>query len=288
MTIEEMKKKKQELGYSVEELARLAGVPQSTIQKIFSGQTKSPRRDTIQKLTAVLGKDEDWIVRAADLSGSASVFCDAGPKSAGIVAEPQPPVNGNTAAKYDNPYGNKMQGEYTVEDYLALPDDKRYELIDGVIYEMSAPSTNHQVLGGYLYYQFMSCVEQHNMTCFPFIAPVDVQLDKDNKTMVEPDVILCCDPKLNTGKRLFGAPDFLAEVLSPSTRKKDIFIKLNKYKNAGVREYWMIDPDKQKVTVILFEEDDDISVYTFDDDIPVWISKGLCKVSFRQAKEWLV
>lgn len=275
MTLEEMKDRKRELGYSVEGLSKVTGIPKATLQKIFGGQTKSPRQETIEKLTAVLEKKPEPY-HIPEYRGN-------------IVAEGAPAKAWNGTVQYlDNPYGNKKQGEYTIDDYLALPDDKRYELIDGVIYEMASPSTNHQVIAAFLHYRLMRCAEEHPSACYPYIAPLDVQLDKDQKTIVQPDVMICCDPKQNTGMRLFGAPDFAAEVLSPSTRKKDMFIKLNKYKNAGVREYWMIDPLKQKVVVYLFYKDDDITIYSFDDEIPVSISDGLCKVCFASIKERLV
>ena len=274
-TLEEMKDRKRELGYSVDGLSKVTGIPKATLQKIFGGQTKSPRRETIEKLTAVLEK-KSVSYHTPEYRGS-------------IVAEGTPVKAWNGTVHYlDNPYGNKKQGDYTIDDYLALPDDKRYELIDGVIYEMASPSTNHQVIAAFLLHRLMICAEEHPSPCYPYIAPLDVQLDKDQKTMVQPDIIICCDPKQNTGKRLFGAPDFAAEVLSPSTRKKDMFIKLNKYKNAGVREYWMIDPLKQKVIVYLFYKDDDIMIYSFDDEIPVSISDELCKVCFAPIKERLV
>lgn len=250
MTIEEMKQRRQELGYSISDLSRLSGVPQPTVQKIFAGTTKTPRYDTLKKLEAILA---------------------CGSKK-----------------EVDNPYGDKMQGEYTIDDYLALPDDKRYELIDGVLYEMSAPTSNHQDLVTYLGHLFWSCVEKHNLPCHPFCSPLDIQLDRDNKTMVQPDVIVVCDPKQNIGKRIFGAPDFVAEVLSPSTRSRDLFLKLNKYRHAGVREYWLIDPDKQTVVVYLFDKGDEMNTYTFDDEIPVSISEGVCTVCFSALKKWMV
>jgi Uma2 family endonuclease len=189
---------------------------------------------------------------------------------------------GNEARRVDNPYGDKMQGEYTIEDYAKLPEDKRFELIDGVLFEMEAPTTDHQKIAGYLHYELMKCVEEHGMPCYPYIAPVDVQLDKDIWTMVQPDVLICCDHELDTGKRIFGAPDFAAEILSPSSRGRDMFLKFNKYKKAGVREYWMIDPKKQQVLVYLFYKENDVSAYNFEDHIPVSISDGLCEVCFSK------
>ena len=80
----------------------------------------------------------------------------------------------------------------------------------------------------------------------PMIAPMDVQLDCDEKTMVEPDVLIVCDRDKIVNRCVYGAPDFIIEILSNSTKKKDSVIKLNKYLNAGVREYWMIDPTKKE------------------------------------------
>lgn len=116
----------------------------------------------------------------------------------------------------------------------------------------------------------------------PFISPVDVQLDCDDRTIVQPDVLILCDKSKYTPARIIGAPDFVAEVLSKSTRKKDIFIKLNKYKNAGVREYWMIDPDKKTVMVWNFEKDDEVRMYGFRDNIPVGIYNGECVIHFAE------
>lgn len=270
MTLEEMQNRRKELGYSLESLAKITGVPLSTIRKIFSGQTKAPRRDTIGKLTAILEvkKPYSLSVPVTGLSEGAAVY-------------------GGSALQVDNPYGNKMQGEYTVEDYLALPDDKRYELIDGVIYEMAAPSLNHQDIAGYLYYRLMRCAEEAGSPCHPYISPLDVQLDRDNRTMVQPDVVVCCDRALDSGERVYGAPEYVAEVVSPSSRKRDRFIKYLKYKNAGVREYWMIEPARLQVIVYLFEKDDDIRIYTFDEDIPVSISDGKCKINLSGVKAWL-
>lgn len=269
MTIEEMKSRKRELGYSNDRLSELTGVPKATLQKIFSGKTKAPRRETIKKLASILEVQNSY----------GEEHCDMVSESGAVY--------GNTVKTSDNPYGDKMQGEYTVEDYLALPDDKRYELIDGVIYEMASPTFVHQTIAGYLYHRIMTCVEEHTCSCYPSISPLDVQICKDKKNMVQPDVMICCDPKTITKERLFGAPAFVAEVISPSSKARDRFLKLNKYKEAGVKEYWLVDPEKEKVIVNLFYQDDDIFTYSFDDTIPVSISDGLCKICFSPVKERL-
>ncbi len=88
-----------------------------------------------------------------------------------------------------------------------------------------------------------------------FMSPVDVQLDKDDKTMAQPDVFLVCDQSKNTGRCIYGAPDMVIEVTSPSTRKRDFGKKLGKYVDAGVREYWIVDVKNQKVIVYDLGED---------------------------------
>ena len=124
-----------------------------------------------------------------------------------------------------------------------------------------------------------------------YIAPVDVQLDCDDKTMVEPDVIILCDRSKDINRCIYGAPDFVAEVLSKSTRRKDIGVKTYKYANAGVREYWMIDPKDMKVIVYTFAQNDDaedtVSIFGFQDKIPVGIITGNLKlILLKSVKGW--
>ena len=105
--------------------------------------------------------------------------------------------------------------------------------------------------------------------------------------MVQPDVLIVCDRDIVIRRCVYGAPDFVAEVLSPSTKKKDIYIKTQKYANAGVREYWMVDPDKQKVVVYRFEEDEFPAVYGFNQQIPVAILGGECVIDFSALYDYI-
>ncbi len=178
-------------------------------------------------------------------------------------------------------YRVKRQGEYTLEDYYALPDDQHVELIDGVIYDMSSPLLVHQMLGGKIYSQLLHFVEKNGGTCMPFIAPLDVQLDRDNRTMVQPDVLVVCDRSKVKRRCVYGTPDFVVEVLSESTRKKDMYLKLDKYQNAGVREYWMVDPKSKRVIVYEFEKEDCPAIFGFDVKIPVGIFEGKCAIDFE-------
>lgn len=149
----------------------------------------------------------------------------------------------------------KKQGEYTLEDYYALPDERRVELIDGVIYDMSAPTLLHQLIGGKIYVMIQSFIEKNGGNCLPLYAPADVRLDCDDKTMVQPDVLILCDDSKRTKRYIMGAPDFCLEVLSRSTRRKDCIKKLQKYTDAGVKEYWIIDPHSRTLFVYHWKDD---------------------------------
>lgn len=175
----------------------------------------------------------------------------------------------------------KKQGEYTLEDYLALPEDERWELIDGHLIRMETPTTEHQIISGMLHVAFFNCIKEHAAACKVLAAPTDVQLDMDDRTIVEPDLIILCDMKKLRRKRIIGAPDLLVEILSPSTHSKDMVLKNRKYQRAGVREYWMVEPKARQVIVNIFENDRGefrSRIYDFDEEVPVWISEGRCRI----------
>ncbi len=252
MTIEEMKIKKAELSLSNEELARLSGVPFSTVQKIFSGKTESPR------LSTVLALEEGF-----------------------SIAE-----RNRTLEPYNRDEDN---GYHTLEDYYALPDERRVELIDGVFYDMAAPSYRHQIILGELYIQFRACADGHEGECRVMLSPCDVQLDNDDKTIVQPDLFVLCGKTDITGLQRFpGAPDLTLEILSESTRSKDVLLKSYKYKNAGVREYWIVDPRNEEILVYDFSKNDlKPKEYSFVDIIPILISDGKCSIDFGKIKKAL-
>ncbi|MCD8023434.1 MAG: Uma2 family endonuclease [Lachnospiraceae bacterium] len=175
----------------------------------------------------------------------------------------------------------KKQGEYTVDDYLALPQEQRAELIDGVIYDMAAPTYIHQAIGDRLQTLFDNYIEQKHGSCMAFTSPVDVQLDCDDRTIVQPDVLIVCDRSKFRKGRIYGAPDLIVEVLSPSTAAKDRTLKLSKYKRAGVREYWLVDTDKKRGLVYDLENVKAPAIYGFSDTVPVGIFGDDCKVDFK-------
>ncbi|MDR1429553.1 MAG: Uma2 family endonuclease [Spirochaetaceae bacterium] len=147
---------------------------------------------------------------------------------------------------------------YTYADYLLWKTDKRYEIIDGEAYMMAAPSVARQAISRELLVQFWNFLKGKG--CQVFAAPFDVRLfpreDGSDDTVVQPDILVICDEaKIADGRACRGAPDMVIEILSPSNSEIPMLLKFTKYLRAGVREYWIIDPDTKNVQVHLLEKD---------------------------------
>lgn len=255
MTIEEMNKIKKQLGFTYVQISKATGVPLGTVQKVLGGITKSPRHSTMLALEEFFSDDSDC---------------------SNVIRE-------DTSLYGSSPHAlnSKKPGEYTVDDYFALPEDVRAELIDGVFYDICTPSTPHQIVGMEIWYQIKDFIKKKKGKCVPLVAPCAVQLDMDDKTIVEPDVLVVCDRNKIVDSRIYGAPDFIVEVMTKSTKRKDMTIKLTKYENAGVKEYWLVEPYKHTIVVYDFAHDHDIALYTFDDTVPVGIYDSELKIDFR-------
>ena len=138
---------------------------------------------------------------------------------------------------------------YTVEDYFNIPEDIRAELINGQLFYMATPSTQHQRILGRLYTIIRNYIDSKGGTCEVLPAPFSVQLSEKDDTVVEPDITVICDTDKLTDRGCVGAPDWVIEIVSPSSVKHDYITKLNLYNNAGVHEYWIIDAAQNKVHV---------------------------------------
>ena len=163
----------------------------------------------------------------------------------------------------------------TLKQYEALPEEKRVEVFDDIVYDMASPSQVHQSILLELSTLLNSYVKSHKGDCKIFPAPFDVKLSDHPLTIVQPDIMIVCDKNKLDGKRCNGAPDFVIEIISPGNLADDYVRKLYYYKNYGVREYWIVDPRRKTVTVNYFEGNMLTIQYSFDATIKVNIYDDL-------------
>ncbi len=168
--------------------------------------------------------------------------------------DPKSGVVADGAAEYQT-----GEGWVTYEEFLELVEasEQRFELIDGVIYNLSAPSYDHQYavheIHGAFYIWFK------NKKCVPLTSPFDVTFfkEKNNTCVVQPDIIIVCDRENMDKKGKYkGIPTLVVEVLSSSTRSKDMLKKLDLYKQCGVKEYWLVDPKNKLVFTYILDKNE--------------------------------
>ena len=169
---------------------------------------------------------------------------------------------------------------YTTNDIYTLPEGTRAELIDGRIYYMAPPSRKHQEIAGELFSIIRNYIVNKGGSFKPYIAPFAVFLNTDDKNYVEPDISVICDKSKLTDKGCTGVPDWIIEIVSPGSRRMDYLTKLFKYRSADVREYWIVDPDKNRILVYNFETED-TGDYTFTDTVKAGIYPDL-SIDFSQ------
>ena len=164
---------------------------------------------------------------------------------------------------------------YTTEDIYALPEGQRAELIDGQMYMTAPPRAVHQRISYATARKISNYIDHKKGDCEVFLAPFAVFLNADNKTYVEPDISVICDKEKLSEHGCEGAPDWIIEIVSPSTSRIDCAVKLFKYRTAGVREYWIVNPMKKLVQTYIFEGEEDAHIHAFDDEILVHIFDDL-------------
>ena len=275
MTLEQMKQVKFDQCMTCEDISAGSGVPVSTVRKIFGKVTKRPRRQSLEKLSEYFeslflpeiveyyrkqARKENWV-------------------DYGIPTDDKLCVRDSAVAGASTAYDFKVR---TVNDYEKLPDNLRVELIDGEMFTLEAPTLAHQECVKLITLQIELFIRKNKGNCQVFMSPVDVHIDpSDDQTMVQPDVVVVCDrDKIRNGKRVEGAPDLIVEVLSPSTRSKDMNIKLKKFRECGVREYWMVDLEGQVVIIYDFSRENVINIVSMNEPIPVGIYDGKLKIDF--------
>jgi Uma2 family endonuclease len=169
----------------------------------------------------------------------------------------------------------KNDRHYTYADYAAWDEEVRCELIDGVVYMMTAPSRAHQYISVALSYQLFDFLK--SKPCEVYVAPFDVRLNAEDgdDTVLQPDILVVCDKAKLDAKGCQGPPDLVVEILSPSSKTHDKILKFNKYLQAGVREYWIVDPDSRIVDVYVLKDGQYMaSAYAEEDILPSHVLEG--------------
>ena len=211
MNREELIRRKKEKAMTVKELSRLSGVPVGTINKIITGETGRPRPDTMKALEAVLLPEYDWNFSTAERLAERS--------AEGLFS---------------------LQNEYTIFDLEHLPSGIRAELTDGRLYIMEAPSICHQKAAEFIRDRVESHIREKGSKCLTVLSP-GVREEENEKDFFIPDFAVVCDPGKVKASYIAGAPDFILEVVSPSSARRDKLTKADRYERMGVREYWILD-----------------------------------------------
>lgn len=162
---------------------------------------------------------------------------------------------------------------YTVKDIEAMPAGQRAELIDGQMYLMASPERLHQQILGKLYRIIADYIDEKGVICEVNLAPLAVYINDDEYNYVEPDIFVVCDKDKLDRKGCHGAPDWIIEIVSPNSEKMDRKIKFFKYRTAGVREYWIVDSEKEMIEAYDFEKGSE-KKYSFQEQVPVGIYEG--------------
>lgn len=299
MKISDLIERKKELGYTNEMISEKSGVPISTVNKIFGGFTEKPRYNTLQSIECVLFPEIHSPKEAALYKDIVeNLALDWGNRVAEGAAIDEynfePLKKEEVVGEYEKMLSWKKAGEFTIEDLERLPEGMIIELIDGVMYDRNTPTKKHQLIVTHLSSQLFTAVNKlrdKHKDCLVLVAPTGVRLSKEDlKNRFIPDILMVCDKKKYNDKDMediVGAPDLVIEVLSPSTEKHDTFVKFNKYWAIGVKEYWIIDIKREEIHVYNFEKGTVPKTYTFEDSIPLEISKGAITIDFKSITESL-
>ena len=168
-----------------------------------------------------------------------------------------------------------LNNDFTLSYIKNLPEHTRAELIDGRIFYFAAPSINHQRLVGDLYFKIRNHIEFMSGECKVYVSPVAVILSEDEQNYLEPDVIVVCDPAKLKEDGCHGAPDLVIEVTSKSTQKRDYGLKMAKYRSSGVKEYWVVDAQRQVIMVYWFENETLNELHGLHEEIESHLFPGL-------------
>lgn len=263
MNIEGLKRRKKALKLTNKDIAELTGIPVSTVNKIFSGATKSPRYDTLLAIEDAIGKKE--------------IQSDKITRYEYGVSTDNPMMVRETSNYALN------TRKYTEKDLDELPPGNFAELMDGILYFKGMPSLTHERMIARIRTVIDRYIETHHGECETFSSHFAMRLrDEENAeetNVLLPDIMVVCNPDLLTEELCDGPADWVIEVASPYNSKNDYQKKAYHYRVGGVREYWIVDSQKRIVTVFNYESErmermEGITIYSFEEEIPVMIYPG--------------
>ena len=296
MDISELKKRKKALKLTTAELACLAQLPVGTVSKIMTGETRNPSYLTIEKIDKVLSHEEmlsrvrayvdailKYIQEHPDESVDQVQFEKNYRREHGLDNAPLPYAKSEAGSadamdRFDGNLALSHRGNVTVQMLDEIGEDRRIELIDGHLIINEYPKMIHQMVVQNLGRIIDDFIRSQNGDCRVFNVGVNVYLDEDDYTLVGPDIVVLCDDSRLCDNGIMGPPDWVIEITSPSTRTRDYGKKMHKYMDAGVREYWIIDLEKEKITTYIEGEPMMVYIYNFEDEIPVYIYDGKMKI----------
>ena len=292
MDIKSLKERKKALKLTTADLAYLAGLPVSTVSKIMTGETKNPSFATIERIDSVLYQEEldvrlnayiralqEYVQNTPYEEVDQDKFEAEYRKKNNLSDDPIPfAVPKDSKAFIENALAPKRDMRVSYKDIMKFEEKRPIELLFGTVIYNEGPTYQHQlvvqnvgrILDNYIY--------NNRGKCKMFNVGVNVFLCEDEYTLLCPDIVINCEESLVTELGINGAPDFVAEVTSPSTRGRDYKDKMYAYLRYGVREYWIIDLQKERVITYINGEPLMTYIYSFDDEIPVHIYGGKLKI----------
>ncbi|MCR5509777.1 MAG: Uma2 family endonuclease [Lachnospiraceae bacterium] len=299
MNADDIRRRKKALKLTTKELAYRAELPVSTVSKIMTGETRNPSYVTLEKLDLVIMQEEadrrieaylaameEYIKAHPDTDFDQTEFDRIYREENRLDNAPIP-----LARPLDEPresIGNlayRMSGMMSLEEYSALGESRIYELLNGQLTVNDHPKVRHQRIISDVGRTIGNFISDRGGSCEVFIGGINVRFPGDDSTNLIPDIAVICDPDILDETGTTSAPDWIIEVTSPATRKRDYNEKRSKYMKNGVREYWVIDLEKEAVSVYLAENPDIAGLYGFGTDIPVNIYNGDLKIQIEKPSE---
>lgn len=239
-------------GYSQNRLAEELGIPVSAYRLYETGEFE-PEENELIKI--------------------AQILCISVYELAGVEWRDTNEDNNQTMIRENSVYGSPGRARFeqgiSVDEFFRINGKVRQELVYGKLIPMNTPSVIHQNIVGGLYYELRSYIAENGGGCKPFVSPIDVVLSEEDQVVLQPDVVLVCNPEQISERGIEGAPTLVIEVLSPGNRRYDLYQKLQIYEMYGVAHYLIVDPENEKVIVYNLKDQGIPVICGFDESLTI-------------------